>query len=71
LAGIIRADTRFDKPEDYVMTIQQNPLDAVSAEGAVWDAAELVGPAVFLVSDSASYITGHVLGAGGGMLATM
>lgn len=53
------------------MTIEQNPLDVVSAEGAVWDAAELVGPTVFLASDSASYVTGHVLGAGGGMLATM
>jgi len=71
MGGIIRADTRFDKPEDYVMSIQQNPLDAVSAEGAVLDAAELVGPTVLLASDSASYVTGHVLGAGGGMLATM
>ena len=53
------------------MSIQQNPLDAVSAEGAVLDAAELVGPTVLLASDSASYVTGHVLGAGGGMLATM
>ena len=54
MGGIIRADTRFDKPEDYVESIQQNPLDAVSTEGAVSDAAELVGPAVFLASDSAS-----------------
>ena len=47
MGGIIRADTCFDKPEDYVMTIQQNPLDVVSTEGAVLDAAALVGPAVF------------------------
>ena len=54
MGGIIRADARFDKPEDEVMSIEQNPLDAVSAEGAVLDAAELVGSAVLLASDFAS-----------------
>jgi hypothetical protein len=54
MGGIIRADARVDKPEGYVMTIEQNPLDAVSAEGAVLDAAELVGSAVLLASDFAS-----------------
>ena len=32
---------------------------------------ELVGPAVFLASDGASYVTGHVLAVDGGMLVTM
>ena len=71
MGGIIRADTSFDKSEDYAMSIQQNRLGAVSTEGAVSDAAVLVGPAVFLASESVSYLTGNVLVVDGGMLATM
>ena len=47
MGGIIRADIRFDKPDDHVMSIQRNPLDTVSTEGAVSDAAALAGPVVF------------------------
>jgi 3-oxoacyl-[acyl-carrier protein] reductase len=37
--------------------------------GRVGDVAEMAGPAVFLASDDASYITGHVLVVDGGLLA--
>lgn len=37
--------------------------------GRVGEAAEMAGPAVFLASDDASYITGHCLFVDGGMLA--
>ena len=36
--------------------------------GRVGEAEELAGPAVFLASDDASYITGHCLFVDGGML---
>jgi 3-oxoacyl-[acyl-carrier protein] reductase len=36
--------------------------------GRVGEADELAGPALFLASDDASYITGHVLAVDGGML---
>ncbi len=36
--------------------------------GRVGDPAEMAGPAVFLASEDASYITGHVLNVNGGML---
>ncbi len=47
MGGIIRSDARFDKPKDYLMSIQPHPLDTVSTEGAVSDVAEFVGPVVF------------------------
>ncbi|HSB72980.1 MAG TPA: SDR family NAD(P)-dependent oxidoreductase [Candidatus Methylomirabilis sp.] len=37
--------------------------------GRVGDVAEMAGPAVFLASDDASYITGHTLVVDGGLLA--
>jgi 3-oxoacyl-[acyl-carrier protein] reductase len=37
--------------------------------GRVGDAAEMAGPAVFLASDDASYVTGHLLVVDGGLLA--
>jgi NAD(P)-dependent dehydrogenase (short-subunit alcohol dehydrogenase family) len=37
--------------------------------GRVGDVAEMAGPAVFLASDDASYITGHLLVVDGGLLA--
>ena len=37
--------------------------------GRVGDVAEMAGPAVFLASDDASYITGHMLVVDGGLLA--
>ena len=37
--------------------------------GRVGDVAEIAGPAVFLASDDASYVTGHVLVVDGGLLA--
>lgn len=46
-------------------------LSVRSALGRWGDPEEVVGPAVFLASDSASYVTGHVLVVDGGMLATM
>jgi NAD(P)-dependent dehydrogenase (short-subunit alcohol dehydrogenase family) len=37
--------------------------------GRVGDVAEMTGPAVFLASDDASYVTGHLLVVDGGLLA--
>jgi NAD(P)-dependent dehydrogenase (short-subunit alcohol dehydrogenase family) len=37
--------------------------------GRVGDVAEMAGPAVFLASDDASYVTGHLLVVDGGLLA--
>jgi len=71
MGGIIRADIIFDKSGDYALSIRQNRLDAVSTEGAVSDAAALVGSAVSLASNSLSYATGNVLVVDDGMLATM
>jgi NAD(P)-dependent dehydrogenase (short-subunit alcohol dehydrogenase family) len=38
--------------------------------GRVGDTADLVGPAIFLCSDAASFVTGQVLGIDGGLTAT-
>ena len=36
----------------------------------IGNARDLVGPAVFLVSDAASFVTGQILGIDGGLTAT-
>jgi NAD(P)-dependent dehydrogenase (short-subunit alcohol dehydrogenase family) len=38
--------------------------------GRIGETADIVGPAIFLCSDAASFVTGHVLGIDGGLTAT-
>ena len=39
--------------------------------GRMGEPADLAGPAVFLASDDAAYVTGHILAVDGGILAAM
>jgi NAD(P)-dependent dehydrogenase (short-subunit alcohol dehydrogenase family) len=50
-------------PELYPSTIGQVPMDRIG------EPEELTGPVLFLVSDAASFVTGHVLAVDGGYLA--
>jgi len=50
-------------PALYPSTIGQVPLNRIGEPG------EIVGPVLFLVSDAASFVTGHVLAVDGGYLA--
>jgi gluconate 5-dehydrogenase len=51
------------EPEFYVDFRKKHPVDRF---GTV---EELVGPAIFLASDAASYVTGHILAVDGGYVA--
>lgn len=51
----------LDDPEYLKDILQRTPLNRVG------EVRELVGPAVFLASDAASYVTGHTLFVDGGM----
>ena len=51
------------EPEFYVAFRKKHPIDRF---GTV---EELVGPAMFLASDAASFVTGHILTADGGYVA--
>ena len=56
-------DTEGMTLEQRMMRGENVPLERIG------EPADLAGPAVFLASDDASYITGHVLKVDGGMLA--
>lgn len=45
-------------------------LESLIPQGRVGEAEEMVGPVVFLASDAASYVTGHILCADGGYTLT-
>ena len=56
--------------------VRNNPVEAqermaaASFQGRIAHADEMVGPALFLVSDAASFVTGQVVVADGGLLPT-
>ena len=50
--------------------VQGRASSAASRSGRVGETDDLVGPAIFLVSDAASFVTGQVLGIDGGLTAT-
>ena len=56
--------------------VDEGRLDRVDADavlrplGRVGETKDIVGPAIFLVSDAASFVTGQVLGIDGGLTAT-
>jgi 3-oxoacyl-[acyl-carrier protein] reductase len=55
---------------DILKTVPQDLLDGfakLTMLGRLGQPEELAGPAVFLASDEASYVTGHVLEVSGGM----
>lgn len=54
-------ETLLNNPSYYDEVVSRTPLRRVG------NVAELVGPAVFLASDAASYVTGHTLFVDGGM----
>lgn len=56
-AGMVKATP----PERVKLAMGRIPF------GRLGDASEIVGPATFLLSDDASYVTGHVLSVDGGL----
>jgi 3-oxoacyl-[acyl-carrier protein] reductase len=58
-------DTRGMSPET------KHERGAAIPMGRVGETADMAGPAVFLASDDAAYITGHMLAVDGGILAAM
>ena len=63
-------------PTDATAAVHDDPTLNAWIEGRTpmrrWgDPRELAGPAVFLASDAASYVTGHVLVADGGLTAAL
>lgn len=63
-------------PTDATATLHADPkfnewISGRAPMGRWCDPAELAGPAVFLASDAASYVTGHVLVVDGGLTAAL
>ena len=63
-------------PTDATDVLHKNPdfntlITSRAPMGRWGDPAELAGPAVFLASDAASYVTGHVLVVDGGLTAAL
>jgi NAD(P)-dependent dehydrogenase (short-subunit alcohol dehydrogenase family) len=54
------SESRYEDPAALAEVERMTPL------GRKGDPAELVGPVVFLASDAASYVTGHVIPVDGG-----
>lgn len=53
-------DLPLQQPENQTRALQRNPLQRWGEPG------EIVGPAIFLVSDAASYVNGVTLKVDGG-----
>ena len=73
-AGVVVIDTPQLPTKAVAMLLgdpkfKQGIVDRIPL-GRVGETKDIVGPAIFLVSDAASFVTGQVLGIDGGLTAT-
>jgi gluconate 5-dehydrogenase len=52
-----------------VLQVIENQIIAMTPLGRLGGEEDLMGPAIFLASDAASYVTGQILSVDGGMTA--
>jgi NAD(P)-dependent dehydrogenase (short-subunit alcohol dehydrogenase family) len=55
------------KMSQGILAVLDKQITAMTPMGRLGGEADLMGPAIFLASDAASYVTGHILAVDGGM----